>query len=218
MSIIRPGDIIRTAMSFMSSDQGKHMAEQWVPGFLGSGLSKKDEAIFDTLHILLQELKNGQMLFKSINTLMNDVLERHQRTQFRVSIISLPLPTIRKESWGGEKRDKHATYEMREELNTNDQRVKNLAVWARCLIEVGPEKTRERLIAKNMISETSIRDQVLWAFGKTKELGYPIWNAFAGTPEWTIKANEKIKRFDTFVLWPLGVFAILIILLLFIVL
>jgi hypothetical protein len=205
-------------MSFMSSDQGKQMAEQWIPGILGSGLSKKDEAIFDTLHILLQELKNGQMLFKSINTLMNEVLEKHQRTQFRVSIISLPLPTTKKESWGGEKKDKHATYDVRDELNVNDQRVKNLAVWARCLIEVGAEKTRERLIAKNMISATSRQDQVLWALGKTKEFGYPIWNAFAGTPQWTTKANEKIKRFDKFVLWPLWTLVAIIALTLFIIL
>lgn len=215
MAILRPSDIARMAFSFMGSDQGKQMAEQWIPGILGSALSKKDEAVFDTLHNLLRELpNNGERLYRAIEQLFNDALQKHQRTQFRISIISLPLPTTKKESWGGEKKDKHATYETREELNISDQRVKNLAMWAQRFLDQGAEKTIELLINKNMISALSLHDQAMWALKKAKELGSPAWSAITGTPDWTKKADERIKKWDKWFFLPL---AILIFILLIIV-
>ncbi len=214
MALIRPMDFARMAFSFMNSDQGKQMADQWLPG-LFSAFDKRDEATFDTIHNLVKDIPNeGETLYQAIKDLFNNVLDKHQRKQFRISIISLPLPITKKESWGGEKRDKHATYDVREELNVNDQRVKNLAIWARCFLDQGAEKTIELLINKNMISALSPQDQAMWALKKAKEFGSPAWDAITGTPDWTKKADERIKKWDKWFFLPL---AILILILLIVV-
>lgn len=211
MTLVRPSDLARLALSFANTDQGKQMVEQWIPGIFGSSLSKKDEAIFDTLHILLKEIPgDGERLYEAIKELFNDVLEKHQRVQFRISIISLPLPTTKKESWGGEKKDKHSTYDVREELNANDQRVKNLSVWARIFLTDGREKTLEQLIKKNMISEHSLIEQFRWVIRKVKELGTPAWEAVTETTKWSVRTNERIKKTDKWFFWPLAVFIIIL--------
>ena len=73
MAILRPSDIARMVFSFMGSDQGKQMAEQWIPGILGSALSKKDEAVFDTLHNLLKQLPKGKTLHNAIQQLFTQL-------------------------------------------------------------------------------------------------------------------------------------------------
>ncbi|QQS21088.1 MAG: hypothetical protein IPL87_00940 [Candidatus Moraniibacteriota bacterium] len=212
--VIRPGEIARMIFSLLpSGGEAEQMAKQYLPGLLGGSLDKRDESTFDTLHTLLLQMKNGPMLHKKIQELMTDVLKRHQANQFRISIISLPLPVVKKGVWGGKKGDKFASHEVREELNPNDPRLHNLAQWARMIYQEGEQKTVQALIAKNMISESSLPEQVNWAIAKAKELGYPILDSI-NNPKWTTQANQKLGKFRKWGLLPLGIFVFLLLIIL----
>lgn len=156
---------------------------------IGGKLSKKDESIFEQLHIMLNEADYDELaqFFR--------LFARHQADDIRLWIVNMEQPqpsatrVVVSENRNGNKRYERVYKDYR--YTTKDVRYQYLMFLASLIRRKSPEEVKQMLIDKHLIREKTTQQEVTDAAKKARE------EAVESVYRLGLKRNLGTKEFST---------------------